>query len=301
MLPATIRIGIATNSLNAVVRRLMSRSGYSTENRTGYSGSLERSLGSIATPPPVARCSRPRGRVSGVNVNDQGVAVLVSSARESGPPSRVARSRDRCARRRRARGCGPGGCGCRPARAAYLLDRVERARLRARGRLARARLLGDRAGDALSRDRLARQGRDHRDRLPRQPGLVRERPRPGALARADVPQLRGRRVARPARRPTPRTRSARQTPRSALRGHAALRWRSPFRRLPSHKRGAPQGFSWQSGLLGGLDGQSPDESLEGHAHARSFENLVTSEEHRHTAGRGSWKPTDRCPHRYWTR
>jgi hypothetical protein len=35
MLAATIKIGIATINLNAVVPRLRSRSGYSTEKRTG--------------------------------------------------------------------------------------------------------------------------------------------------------------------------------------------------------------------------------------------------------------------------
>ena len=38
-LPATIRIGIATKILKKVVSRLRFRSGYSTENRTGYAAS----------------------------------------------------------------------------------------------------------------------------------------------------------------------------------------------------------------------------------------------------------------------
>src|SRR5712691_8197789 len=55
MLPATSRMGITTINLNAEVRRLSLRSGYSTENRTGYAGSLVWLLDSMAAPPPVAR------------------------------------------------------------------------------------------------------------------------------------------------------------------------------------------------------------------------------------------------------
>src|SRR5947209_7507552 len=69
MLAATIRMGIATISLNAVVRRLSLRSGYSTENRTGYAGSpVVWLLDSMAVPPPVARST---ATPHAVNLNDR--------------------------------------------------------------------------------------------------------------------------------------------------------------------------------------------------------------------------------------
>src|SRR5438128_5790321 len=61
MVPATIRIGIATISLNPVVSRLRSRSGYSTENCTGYG--IWR-FDSIAAGPPRFRAARAHGDIT---------------------------------------------------------------------------------------------------------------------------------------------------------------------------------------------------------------------------------------------
>src|SRR5579864_1629313 len=119
--------------------------------------------------------------------------------RPAGPRTAdVAAARDRDGRRRRARPRGGSACRDAPARAVPPLDRLERARLRPRSRPTRAGLLGDRGRDAVPGGRVARQGPDHGDRLPRRPLLV-SRCRAYALARADLPQLRRRRPARVAR------------------------------------------------------------------------------------------------------
>src|SRR5207244_3788496 len=89
-----------------------------------------------------------------------------------------------------------------PPGAAGVLARLERARLRSRDRSARARLLGDCAGNAVPRRRLVSQTRDHRDRLPVRSVLVPRR-RARALARPELSQLRRRRAARAPRVATP--------------------------------------------------------------------------------------------------
>src|SRR5438309_1270573 len=127
--------------------------------------------------------------------------------RRDSEAERIVRGRAR-GRAHRARGGGA-------ARAAAVLAGLERARLRA-PRSARARVLGNRAGNAVPPRRLVSQDGDHRDRLPGRPRLVSRR-RAGALARPDLSQLRRRRTARITRVPPPRTRTQTAAPRHDLR------------------------------------------------------------------------------------